>query len=525
MNDPVLDRAMFRNQAPVSSYGTGITSNVASPDEAARALQMAFQPTGYAGGGQVINGVKHFKEGGENQSGGRSFLGGMFRLPDPETVLAPRRYTSVQQAREDAAALEPATQPMNPEDVIVPRRYGTVRSGFYRAGEGSSTTAGMEADPNFDLPPSEEWNPESQFGRDVKGALPKRTTDEEAKDRLKAISDEVKRKRQMMENVDVVRNAPWAPDLPTAAGSPIGDYFRSLTPEQLAKREADRAKETADRQAAARLLEERLPPPAGGIPTIPGAASAATPSAPAPADTTPSPVAAPPVAASPSAIAGGVGSIGTAKKPDEESGLGKRLSLRIDELKQEREANKAQQKENQLLALMQAGFAAAAGKSSSAITNIGAGGAAGIATLADLEKTRRSEDTSLRKESLDLELAKEKMIESAAERRAQQALSTHQREQTLLQNVSTNARQEVSGINSNIAAEEAKLLGMGLTDEQKVPIKNEIARLKNQRDAANEQLYSVLERMGVSRPRTPEQTGTPPKGANIVPLSALVPKQ
>ena len=141
MNDPVLDRAMFRNQAPVSSYGTGITSNVASPDEAARALQMAFQPTGYAGGGQVINGVKHFKDGGENQSGGRSFLGGMFRLPNPDQVLVPRRYTPVQQAREDAAALEPATQPMNPEDVIVPRRYGTVRpgfvrSGFYRAGEG-----------------------------------------------------------------------------------------------------------------------------------------------------------------------------------------------------------------------------------------------------------------------------------------------------------------------------------------------------------------------------------------------------
>jgi hypothetical protein len=115
-----------------------------------------------------------------------------------------------------------------------------------------------------------------------------------------------------------------------------------------------------------------------------------------------------------------------AKKPDEESGLGKRLSLRIDELKQEREASKAQQKENQLLALMQAGFQAAAGKSSSALTNIAGGGAAGIATLADLEKTRRAEDASLRKEGLELELAKEKLIESGKERvaaREERALS------------------------------------------------------------------------------------------------------
>ena len=69
MNDPVLNRAMFRPVVqPVSSYGTGIASNVASPEEAARALQTAFQPTGYAGGGQVINGVKHFQRSEEHTS-------------------------------------------------------------------------------------------------------------------------------------------------------------------------------------------------------------------------------------------------------------------------------------------------------------------------------------------------------------------------------------------------------------------------------------------------------------------------
>jgi hypothetical protein len=207
------------------------------------------------------------------------------------------------------------------------------------------------------------------------------------------------------------------------------------------------------------------------------------------------------------------------KKPDEESGISKRLTLRIDELKQEREANKAQRRENQLLALMQAGFQAAAGKSSNALSNIAAGGAAGIATLADLEKTRRAEDASLRKEGLELELAKEKMIESGAERRSQREMLAAQRQQSLLQSVTVNTRQEVSGINSTIASEEAKIAnGMGLTEEQKAPIRAEIARLKDQRRAAEQQMYDVYAQMGLTRPKTPEQSGMPPAGSKIIPL-------
>jgi len=203
----------------------------------------------------------------------------------------------------------------------------------------------------------------------------------------------------------------------------------------------------------------------------------------------------------------------------EESGISKRLSLRIDELKQEREANKSQRRENQLLALMQAGFQAAAGKSSSALTNIAGGGAAGIATLADLEKTRRAEDTALRGEALQLELAKEKMIESGAERRSQREMLTSQRQQSLLQSVTVNTRQEVSGINSTIASEEAKIAsGMGLTEEQKAPIRAEIARLKDQRRAAEQQMYDVYAQMGLTRPKTPEQSGMPPAGSKIIPL-------
>ena len=78
---------------------------------------------------------------------------------------------------------------------------------------------------------------------------------------------------------------------------------------------------------------------------------------------------------------------------------------------------------------------------------------------------------------------------------------------SLLRDVSVNTRQEVSSINNTIAGEEAKLLAMGVTEEQKAPIKSEIQRLKNQRDAALEQMYSVYDSMGIKRPKTPEQAG------------------
>ena len=106
-----------------------------------------------------------------------------------------------------------------------------------------------------------------------------------------------------------------------------------------------------------------------------------------------------------------------------------RLTIRLDELKAEREANKAQRKENQLLALMQAGFAMAAGRSPNALANIAAGGASGVATLADLEKGRRAEDTALRREILETELAGERTSEARAEResaRQDRALSREQ---------------------------------------------------------------------------------------------------
>ena len=120
-----------------------------------------------------------------------------------------------------------------------------------------------------------------------------------------------------------------------------------------------------------------------------------------------------------------------------------RLTIRLDELKAEREANKAQRKENQLLALMQAGFAMAAGRSPSALANISAGGASGVATLAELEKGRRAEDTAIRREILETELTGERMRETAAEREAARQDRALSREQTGLRSqAEINARRE-----------------------------------------------------------------------------------
>jgi hypothetical protein len=60
---------------------------------------------------------------------------------------------------------------------------------------------------------------------------------------------------------------------------------------------------------------------------------------------------------------------------------------------------------------MQAGFAMAAGRSPNALSNIGAGGQAGIAAFASLEKARREDQAALRRDELSVRLTQAKMLE------------------------------------------------------------------------------------------------------------------
>lgn len=86
-------------------------------------------------------------------------------------------------------------------------------------------------------------------------------------------------------------------------------------------------------------------------------------------------------------------------------GGGEEKKTDISDIKAERQAKaEAARQENIWLALMQAGLAIAGGKSSNAITNIGQGGQAGLASFMALEQQRRrDEDAAMRRDLAERE--------------------------------------------------------------------------------------------------------------------------
>lgn len=95
------------------------------------------------------------------------------------------------------------------------------------------------------------------------------------------------------------------------------------------------------------------------------------------------------------------------------------LELSLEAIRSRRSEDR---KENALLALMQAGFATAAGRSPSALTNIGAGGQAGIAAFAGMEKGSR-EDQRAAMQDLAMrrrEISSEKLARDLATQKMEQ---------------------------------------------------------------------------------------------------------
>ena len=101
-----------------------------------------------------------------------------------------------------------------------------------------------------------------------------------------------------------------------------------------------------------------------------------------------------------------------APPPPPPPGAGGGKTSDLTDIKAEREARKAElaaqadaaRKENMWLALMQAGLAIAGGRSSNAITNIGQGGQAGLASFMALEQQRRrDEDAAMRRDIAERE--------------------------------------------------------------------------------------------------------------------------
>jgi hypothetical protein len=99
------------------------------------------------------------------------------------------------------------------------------------------------------------------------------------------------------------------------------------------------------------------------------------------------------------------------------------LELTLEGIRAERARSAEDKRQNALLALMQAGLAMAGGRSPNAISNIAAGGQAGIAAFAGMEKDRRAEQAGLRREETALLIERERM--RAQEERAPEAIRTY----------------------------------------------------------------------------------------------------
>jgi hypothetical protein len=197
--------------------------------------------------------------------------------------------------------------------------------------------------------------------------------------------------KRLLEEAERIRKEREA----ASPGSPLGDYFRDLTPEQLRAREAARvaAVDAARRQGAtvAETYTRDVAGRPGGVASLSVAQMLANDRA------QENPLA----LTRPSQQA-------PAAAPAREKGA---LELTLDGIREERARSAEDKKQNALLALMQAGFAMAAGRSPNAISNIGAGGQAGIAAFAQLERARREDASALRRDELAVRLAQAKMAE------------------------------------------------------------------------------------------------------------------
>ena len=85
--------------------------------------------------------------------------------------------------------------------------------------------------------------------------------------------------------------------------------------------------------------------------------------------------------------------------------------LRLESIRARREASDKAREENKWMGLLAAGLCMMAGKDRNALVNIGAGGQQGLATFAGLEKGRREEESTARREDLlSRQLAQQKEI-------------------------------------------------------------------------------------------------------------------
>jgi hypothetical protein len=129
MNDPTLSRPMFQQSPsaapPPVAPTTGIGA-MTTPDQNAQALRNFFSPQAFRGGGEVINGVKHFLGGGENvvapppaqeDPETARILGGGNPRPPQEMRKTPEEIQRAADQEAETARILGGGNPRPPQDV------------------------------------------------------------------------------------------------------------------------------------------------------------------------------------------------------------------------------------------------------------------------------------------------------------------------------------------------------------------------------------------------------------------------
>jgi len=493
-NDPVLSRPMFSNSLaptvqPFQAHGTGITSNVVSPDEGAKQLISTFggsgmagmAGTGYADGGYV----KHFKEGGYN-------------LPN----IGLRVGKNDQYYNEPAiTAGDPTYRENIQADITRPEGYTFVNP--YKDDVSDST---------------ERRRLTSRVPDEYKSLQLSRLEEEQAAEARRALLERAR-----------------------AAGAKTGttQFERSMDPtssnmDDEAEARMQRARSgvgslTSKISAAYERAGEEPPyegvnyneQMAGVDRTAPISSRTGDeeygPPMPSPSeDSKKGEEQGPPMPPK-----------GSASDREKRAGKGG-LDLLLEDIKNRRAASAEEKENNKWMALMQAGLAIAGGRSPHALQNVGAGGLQGAQAYAASEKERRAEDRALFSEEAQVRLAQEKMAETADERAAQRELLTsrererlheraltreqqaHDRGIAALNTAAGQTRQELNDISNQLSRLDGEIRRYELTMATDPEVsKAAIARLNQEKQAYADRAAEVRSRqdelLGLQGRKVPER--------------------
>lgn len=354
MPDPVLNRPMFQGSTPSapSAKGTGITSMVTPPDVAAEQLRSVVNPM------KPI--VQGFADGGPATSMWQRFVQSL-TVPEPTQIMSGREPI-------DIGGREAVISPEVYDNMTAP----TIEE---RRAEAKRNIESYEAPPPAPSPAGRYV--QGILGLDEAGVAASRQRASEVSKRFLDREEEMRRFEKTRAELQRAReqNPPVS----------FWDNFSDITDEQV----EERNKANRDAQEAI-LRKHRQEPDALTQLDMETGREAAR------ARGLGSLVGAPGLPKGDQPI-----NIDEGKKTEPQRQATSDVGLNLQQIKADREAkSSADRRENALLALMNAGFAMAAGKSPHALQNIGAGGQAGIQAFAEMEKQRR--DTEYKQYLQDL---------------------------------------------------------------------------------------------------------------------------